>query len=363
MEGAPCSPDPSSASPSPRWLCFLPWPAPRARRHRRVRRARRVSSAFEALTGGTSSSTPMAPEAGRSRPRASNPEWSPDGSRLLYELDYGFGGLWSARSDGTEPRLIIASDVTGTARGPCNTEFGASDGAWSPSGRRVAFVGYIRRRERAFGASDCGAALDGSRVRMLGLGTEPDWIRDGSRIAFIAAARSPRSFSSRIATMRRDGSDVRMLLGDAKGYRSELDVSPDGSRLAFLESRAGTGFQPSRLRILHLGTGRTSTIPLTRTGSIGALAWMPRYADRVLHDRPYDGPDSAERGVHHPSRRNRQKAAVHASLRAAPRALGGSAVVAGSTVMSRAGEIFESPTPAATVRPPPGTPAQAPGGR
>ena len=60
--------------------------------------------------------------------------------------------------------------------------------------------------------------------------------------------------------MRRDGRRVRVLLGDDKAYRHDLDVSPDGHRLAFSEG-LGSGFYLNVLRIMDLQTRRTRTIP------------------------------------------------------------------------------------------------------
>ena len=229
--------------------------------------------AFEALTGGIFTIHADGTGGREIVPAGNNPEWSPDGTRLLYGLD---GGLWSARSDGTDARSIVGSHLRGTAGGPCNIEFTVSDGAWSPSGRRVAFVGESEDENERSVHEICTASLDGSGIRKLRNGTEPEWIPGGRRIAFIAAAKSRRSFSSRIATMRSDGRDVRVLLGDKKGYRQSLDVSPDGRRLAFLETSSAPGWSPTVLRIMNLRTRRTRTIPWQRTGPrINAVAWTP----------------------------------------------------------------------------------------
>ena len=229
--------------------------------------------AFEALTGGIFTIRADGTGSREIVPGGSDPEWSPDGSRLLYGLD---GSLWSARSDGTDARLIIGNNRRGTADGPCNTEFAVSDGTWSPSGRRVAFVGQSEDEKERSVQEICTAALDGSEERMLRNGTEPNWIPGGRRIAFIAAAKSRQSFSSRIATMRSDGRDLRVLLGDKKGYRHSLDVSPDGRRLAFLETSSAPGPHPTVLRIMNLRTRRTTTIPSFKIGlTVQAAVWTP----------------------------------------------------------------------------------------
>lgn len=206
---------------------------------------------------------------------SNDPVWSPDGTRLLYSRGEGFHGLWWARPDGTDAHRIIRKDLFGTRGGPCNTRYGAAEGAWSPSGRRVVFEGLSSDRYHEI----CTAALDGSRVRRLRRGYEPEWLPDGRRIAFIPVTPGP---GTRIATMRRDGSDVRMLLADAKGFRWDLDVSPHGHKLAFTESYSYTNTPPQVLRIMDLRTGRTTTIPQSETGPIGGFAWSPG-ATRIVY--------------------------------------------------------------------------------
>lgn len=228
--------------------------------------------AYEALTGGVFLIRADGTGNREIVPDGHNPAWSPDGSRLMYERSHGMGGLWWSRSDGGDAHLIIRPG----GRGSCNTEFGATDGAWASSGRRVAFVALSEDAQERSVLELCTASLDGSRVRRLGLGAKPDWFPNGRRIAFIAPAKSRQSFSSRITTMRSDGTHRRVLLGDEKGFRSTLDVSPDGHRLAFLETGSGSGFQPTVLRIMNLRTGRTRTIPWNNTGlRIADAVWTP----------------------------------------------------------------------------------------
>jgi Tol biopolymer transport system component len=112
-------------------------------------------------------------------------------------------------------------------------------------------------------------------MRRLVEGSEPVWVRGGRRIAFAAPAKSPQSFSNRIATMRRDGGDVRVLLGDTKGYRQSLAVAPDGHRLMFVEMKSRLDFFRTVIRIIDVRTGPAKTIPWTKTKDVGAAAWMP----------------------------------------------------------------------------------------
>jgi dipeptidyl aminopeptidase/acylaminoacyl peptidase len=207
-------------------------------------------------------------------PDGHRPSWSPDGSRLLYERDYGLGGLWSARADGSDAHLIIGSDVSGTADRPCNNEFGAIDGAWSKSGSRVAFVAVSEDTQERSVHEICTAAVDGSRLRSLGKGSEPVWLPGGRRLIFTPAARSG-GISSDIATMRRDGRRVRLVLDSSGTYRHNLELAPDGHRLAFIEHATKSGYTQRSLRILDLTTRKVQGIPETATGPVTAAAWTP----------------------------------------------------------------------------------------
>ena len=72
-------------------------------------------------------------------------------------------------------------------------------------------------------------------------GTEPNWSRDGSKIAFGVSEGNRRS----LWTMNADGSDARKVVpaGDSQHY---LRWFPDGSRLAYVAS-VGDGFAFFRL--------------------------------------------------------------------------------------------------------------------
>jgi Tol biopolymer transport system component len=236
--------------------------------------------AYEALTSGMSPAPgavfTIRPDGTENReilPAAQMPEWSPDGTRLLYTR---FGGVWSALPDGTDPRPIVSAEPDRFDTGPCNAVFEVRNPAWSPSGLQIAFEAVSAQAgdERPV-REICTVRQDGSLLRRLRRGAEPSWIPNGRRIVFIASTWPRHGRSSSIATMRRDGSRVRVLLGRTRGYRYGLDVSPDGRRLAFLEGELGNGFQSTEIRIMTLRTGRTRTIPWTTTGLAQAIEWTP----------------------------------------------------------------------------------------
>lgn len=118
-------------------------------------------------------------------------DWSPDGRKVVFRRDFKRG-----EPDATVDVLVINRDGTGErnlTRASCGDCLGSDEPAWSPDGRKIAFM-------RAFGPfSDEGFPAivglfvmdaDGSNVRQLTpfSGTEdhfPAWSPDSRRIAFL----------------------------------------------------------------------------------------------------------------------------------------------------------------------------------
>jgi hypothetical protein len=140
------------------------------------------------------------------------PAWSPDGRRLAFVVR---GDLWDADADGTHRRLLVRS---------------ADQPAWSPNGRRIAFTrGGVVYTVRA----------DGQDERRLAPGAHPAWSPDGARIAL--------DRDDEVVTLNWDGGGVE----DA-GAGSDPAYAPDG-RLAVVRDGEvvaggrdlGTGTEPA----------------------------------------------------------------------------------------------------------------------
>lgn len=147
----------------------------------------------------------------------SQPSPSPDGRTIALP------GLWLVDGDGTNLRRVPG------------VEDEASDAAWSPGGRRLAFSCFWRIENGASQSDACTVAPDGSAFRRLTItgGGEPTWSPQG-QIAFVR----PVVYQGRprLWTMAADGSAPARRL--TAGWARNPSFSPGGSRIAY-ECRGG----------------------------------------------------------------------------------------------------------------------------
>jgi Tol biopolymer transport system component len=145
-----------------------------------------------------------------------DPVLSPDGRRVAFARDDGNNfWLFTMRTDGSDLRRLSPPGRR-KDRAP----------AWSPDGKRIAFVSYARSGGLVV------MNADGTELRMvtnMAVSSRISWSPDGQRLAFAAPTQSPSAIE--IFTVSVDGTDRRQVthLGTALAPR----YSPDGSRILF----------------------------------------------------------------------------------------------------------------------------------
>ncbi|HKT60457.1 MAG TPA: LpqB family beta-propeller domain-containing protein [Gemmatimonadales bacterium] len=176
---------------------------------------------------------------------ADYPAWSPDRTRVivsLYDMPRDeFGGtLWSVSPGGSDLDEIGAP-------------MGAEDPNWSPDGSQLVY----RARLPEVGLHVI--RVDGSGDLRITTGEEdwmPAWSPDGTRIAFVRLDDPVHQ----LYTVRPDGSELTPVpIGDVRNAVLGPSWSPDGSRLAFSGYRDG---EVGLWVVNDDGTGLTRLTPL-----------------------------------------------------------------------------------------------------
>jgi Tol biopolymer transport system component len=158
--------------------------------------------------------------------------------------------------------------------------------AWSPDGRKLAFVSRRDGNSEIYVMNADGSAQE-NLTRQPANDSQPSWSPDGRKIAFV----SRRDGNSEIYVMNADGSGKRNLTRD-RATDDYPTWSPDGRRIAFLRDRQRRWYlyvvnaDGSGLRRLTFGPTPTGNIP---TGYIPAgrspLVWSPD--GRTISFAPY----------------------------------------------------------------------------
>lgn len=133
----------------------------------------------------------------------------------------GNSEIYAVNADGTDPVRLTTN--TATDEGP----------AWSPDGKRIAFVSNRDSGAEPLGGSDIYTMdADGSNVVRLTFGSfnsGPSWSPDGRKIVFSGL----RDGNLGIFVMSLDNPTTITNVGHARGYQVDPAWSPDGSKIAF----------------------------------------------------------------------------------------------------------------------------------
>ena len=190
--------------------------------------------------------------------------WSPDGARILYgNFGESFGEWWIMNRDGSGVKLIVPRCAQ------------CASPQWLDGQRLVAEIGGA-----AYDAvpSIVVIALDGRVLDSLpgtpGMYSELSLSPDASRILFV---ERPRSGPENIKIMNADGSGLRTLWSGGKYIG--LSWSADSTRIAFAAQVVLNPGDPSpppvdaELTVVDIATGASHV--LDGAGAIYSMAWSP----------------------------------------------------------------------------------------
>jgi len=209
---------------------------------------------------------------------ASEPAWSPDGKTLAFS--WAYGKLSQLRSEEwIEVAGVATMSVDGSkpeqitqAKRPTKAEDGTA--TWSPDGRQIAFT-RLNKTDKPLDASAVFVAnADGTDARRVTpwelAGQEPAWSPDGTLIAF-RSEPTDEEFIGEVYSVKPDGSDLTQLT-KAKGKQVlSMSFSPDSKWIVF--AMEGVDHLPDLFAIRQDGSDVT---PLTRTSKWeSAPDWSP----------------------------------------------------------------------------------------
>jgi WD40-like Beta Propeller Repeat/RTX calcium-binding nonapeptide repeat (4 copies) len=182
------------------------------------------------------------------------PDWSPDGSRLVYVAsDPHVERLITLRPDGSDRRV-----VPGVSADP-NQRLGEPH--WSPDG---AFIGFTLNEDLHV------VRQDGSEQRMvLADAVGFDWSPDGRRIAFTR--------DRDLALANSDGSGATVVTRTPDLHEGGLEWSPDGSQMVYVaadETDPKVEQGPGDHMYLADANGRNKR---ELRGPRGVAAWSPAW--------------------------------------------------------------------------------------
>ncbi len=178
------------------------------------------------------------------------PDWSPNGSQIVFQRCQNRCQLWTVKADGSGSRPLACE-------GDCST------GSWSPNGKQIAFVrawGPVQKNQIQH-AEVYVMDANGSGAHQLTHVTDtpftadvawPAWSPDGKQIAFEVhhSSLGKPAGGRAVFVVGSDGTGLRQLTPWNLNGGGRIDWSPSGSSILF-RSIAGNQDQHGNLYTIH----------------------------------------------------------------------------------------------------------------
>jgi hypothetical protein len=205
----------------------------------------------------------------------SHPSWSPDGSKIAFDTGNS-GQIYVMNADGSDPRVVASG------RYP----------SFAPGGRQLAF---LELSDRYAATSLEVVNVDGSALRTLAADAHPDggaptWSPDGSTIAYGETREPPGTpvrFTPGLGLVDTNGNRrVRILQGD--GYEPRWSLS--GHWIARTTSVGAGGFELGLVRPDGTGADRlTDDVARDASYHPEGATWSPDGRQILYSSKPSDG--------------------------------------------------------------------------
>ena len=183
-----------------------------------------------------------------------SPAWSPDGKRIAYvSFEHG------------RPAVYVQQVATGKRKRVSQRKGINGAPAWSPDGKRLAMALSYQGGDPDLYVLNLSNNQLHRVTRSGGIDTSPSWTPDGKSLIFT----SDRAGSPQLYRIAADGSGTAKRLTFEGNYNAAPDVSPNGKKVAFVHRN---GQNQYRIAIYDLDTGFMQVL------SDGSLDESPTFA-------------------------------------------------------------------------------------
>jgi len=200
---------------------------------------------------------PPADDRGAAAFGSGRPRWSPDGSKVAFELNGDEGAVDIA---------IVNADGTGWRK--ITEDGGSASPTWSPNGKQLAFT-----KGRTWQTAIYTVDLATNEMNMVADTAQtdraPEWSPDGSKIIFGSGLLAHRADEEDIYVVERSSGNVRPLI-EMKGRDAYPRYSPDGKHIAWTHTVG-----PKNEQIFICDATGMNPRQLTHTDRNWDAAWSP----------------------------------------------------------------------------------------